>query len=74
MTGGLDKEETAVDTGILDISLSLSSKLLSEVCRVLVLDVLDDWVPASLVVNLVTVPRGINNVQSQANPIFLDDV
>ena len=74
VTRRLDKEEAAVDTGILDISLSLGSKFLSEVCGVLVLDVLDDWVPASLVVDLVTVPRGINNVQPQADTIFLDDV
>lgn len=71
---GLDEEEAAVDAGILDISLSLSSKLLPEVCRVLVLDVLHNWVPASLVVYLVTVTRGINNVQPQADTVLLDNV
>lgn len=47
MAGGLDEEQAAVDTGILDIALTLSSKLLTKVCRVLILDVLDNWVPAS---------------------------
>jgi hypothetical protein len=74
VAGGLDEEEAAVDTGILDISLSLSSKFLSEVCGVLVLNILYDRVPASLVVDLVTVTRGINNVQPQADTVFLDDV
>jgi hypothetical protein len=74
MTGGLDEEQAAVDTGILDISLTLSCELLSEVCRVLVLDVLDDWIPASVVVDLITITWGINNVQPQTNSIFLDDV
>lgn len=47
MAGGLDEEQAAVDTGILDIALTLSSKLLAKVCRVLILDVLDNGVPAS---------------------------
>lgn len=71
---GLDKEQAAVNTGILDISLSLGSELFPEVCRVLVLDILYDWVPASLVIDLVTVSRGINNIQSQADTVLLDDV
>lgn len=49
MAGGLDEEQAAVDTGILDITLTLRGELLAEVCRVLVLDVLDDGVPASVV-------------------------
>lgn len=74
MAGGLDEEKAAVDAGILDVSFSLGGKLFSEVCRVLVLDILDDWVPASLVVHLVSVSRGINNVQPQADTVLLDDV
>ncbi len=35
-----------MNTGILDISLSLGGKLLSQVCRMLVFDVLDDRIPA----------------------------
>jgi hypothetical protein len=48
MAGGLDEEQAAVDTGILDITLTLRGKLLAEVCRVLVLDVLDNGVPAEI--------------------------
>jgi hypothetical protein len=48
MAGGLDEEQAAVDTGILDITLTLRGKLLAEVCRVLVLDVLDNGVPAEM--------------------------
>ena len=74
MARRLDEEQAAVDTGVLDISLTLSCELLSEVCGVLVLDVLDDWIPASVVVDLITITRGIDNVQPQTNTILLDDV
>lgn len=74
MARGLDEEQAAVDTGVLDIPLTLSSEFFSEVCRVLVLDVLDDWVPASVVVNLIAITRGIDNVQTQTNAIFFDNV
>ena len=74
MARGLNEEEAAVDSGILDITLSLSCEFLSEVCRVLVLNVLDNWIPASIVVDLITISGGINNVQPQTNAIFFDDV
>lgn len=48
MAGGLDEEQAAVDTGILDVALTLSSEFLAEVGRVLILDVLDNGVPAGL--------------------------
>lgn len=63
-----------MNAGILDVTLSLSSELLAEVRRVLVLDVLDDWVPASVVVYLVAVTRGIDNVQAESHAILLDNV
>lgn len=51
MARGLDEEEAAVDTGILDITVTLGSKFLPEVCRVLVLDVFHDRVPTSRAVS-----------------------
>jgi len=71
---GLDEEKAAVDTGVLNISLTLSCELLSKICGVLILDVLDNWIPASVVVDLITITRGIDNVQPQTNTILLDDV
>jgi hypothetical protein len=47
MTRGLNEEQATVDTGILDVTLTLSSEFLAEVCRVLILDILDDRVPAA---------------------------
>lgn len=64
VTGRLDEEETAVDACILQVSLTLRSQLLSEVGAVLILDVLDNWIPAALVVDEVTVARSIYDVQS----------
>jgi hypothetical protein len=74
MARRLDEEEAAVDTGILDISLTLSCELLSEICGVLILNVLDNRIPASVIVDLITITRGIDNVQPQTNTILLDDV
>lgn len=74
VAGGLDEEQAAVDAGVLDVALTLRGKLLSEVGRVLVLDVLDDRVPAAVVVDQVAVTRGIDDVESEANAILLDDV
>lgn len=74
VTGGLDEEQAAVDTGVLDVALTLGSELLSKVGRVLVLDVLDDRVPAAVVVDQVTVARGIDNVETETNAILLNKV
>lgn len=52
MTRGLDEEQAAVDTGILDVTLTLSSEFLAEVGRVLILNVLDNGVPADSAVSL----------------------
>lgn len=46
MPGWLDKEEAAVDSGVLNIPFTLSGKFLAQVGGVLVLDILDDGVPA----------------------------
>lgn len=70
---GLDEEQTAVNTGILDVPFPLCSELLSEVGRVLILDVLDDRIPASVVVDLVSVTGGIDNIQAKPNAILLND-
>ena len=40
----------------------------------LILNVLDDWVPASIVVNLVAITWSIHNVQPQADTVFFDDM
>jgi hypothetical protein len=45
----LNEKETAVNTGILDVSFTLSGQLLAEVRRVLVLNVLDNGIPANSV-------------------------
>ena len=74
MSGRLDEEQAAVNAGILDITLSLRCEFLSQVRGVLILDVLDDGVPAAVVVHQVAIARGVDDVQSQADAILLDDV
>lgn len=70
----LDEKETAVDTGILDIALSLCSELLAQVRGVLILDVLDDGVPTAVVVDKVAVPGSIDNVESESDTVLLNVV
>ena len=88
MTGGLDEEEAAMNSSILDIPLTLSGEFFAEVCRVLIFDVLHDRIPAaarqhfhdyhtskdqpSVVVDLVTITRCVDDIQSQADTILLD--
>lgn len=62
-----------MDTGVLDVPFPLRSELLSKVGRVLIFDILDDRVPASVVVDLVSITGGINDVQAKPNTILLDD-
>lgn len=89
MSRWLDEEEAAVDSGVLDVSLSLGGELLAEIGRVLVLDVLDDRVPAavnqrwnvlvdevyspSVIVDLVTITWCIHDIESQSNAVLLND-
>lgn len=40
----------------------------------LILDVLDDGVPAAVVVNQITIARRVNDVQSKTHTVLLDDV
>jgi hypothetical protein len=47
VAGRLDEEEAAVDASVLNVSLSLGGEFFAEVGRVLVLDVLDNRVPAT---------------------------
>lgn len=74
MTRGLNKEEAAVDSRVLNVPFSLRRELFSQVGRVLVLDILDNGVPASVIVDLISVSRGIDNVQAQTDTILLDYV
>jgi len=74
VSGGLDEEQAAVDTGILDITFALRCEFLPQVRGVLILDVLDDGVPAAVIVDQITIAGGIDNVESQTDAILLDDV
>lgn len=45
VAGRLDEEEAAVNAGILDVALPLCGEFFPKVAGVLVLDVLDNWIP-----------------------------
>lgn len=74
VAGGLDEEEAAVDAGILDVALTLGCELLAQVGGVLILDVLDDGVPATVVVDQVAVAGGVDDVEPQTDAVLLNDV
>ena len=71
---GLNEEQAAVNAGVLEVAFTLGRQLLAQVGAVLVLNILDNGIPASLVVDQVTIARGVNNVQSQAHAILLNDM
>lgn len=72
VTGGRDEEDAAVDARVGDEALAHGGELLAEVCRVLVLNVLDDGLPAVVVVYEVTVAGRVDNVELEAHAV-LDD-
>jgi hypothetical protein len=73
---GLDEEQTAVNTCVLDVSVTLSGEFFPEVGRVLILDVLDNRIPAicqkrplnmnapSIVVDLVAISGCIDDIET----------
>jgi len=72
VTRRLDEEQAAVDPGVLDIAFSLGREFLPQVGRVLVLDVLDNWVPAAVIVDKVAVSGRVHNVEPEPNAVLLD--
>ena len=46
MPGRLNEEEAAMDTSVLNVFVALGREFLSEIRRMLILNVLDDWIPA----------------------------
>ena len=74
VAGGLDEEQAAVNPGVLDVALTLGSEFLAQVRGVLVLDVLDDRIPTAVVVDQVAIAGSVDDVESQADAVLLDDV
>jgi len=74
MAGGANEIQAAVDAGILNVPLSLRCKLLAQICTVLILNVLDNGIPATVVVHEVAIARCVNNVKAQTDAILFDDV
>lgn len=74
VAGRIDEEQAAVDARVLEVALTLGSELLAQIGAVLVLDVLDNGVPAALVVDQVTVAGRVDNVEAQTHAVLLDGV
>ena len=73
MSGRVDEEQTAVNPRVLDVLLPHSGELLPEVSRVLILDVFDDGIPASLVVDLISIARSVDDVETELDAVLGDD-
>lgn len=63
-----------MDAGVLNVALTLGGELLTQVRGVLILDVLDNGVPAAVVVDQVSVTGGVDNVEAQTDAVLLDHV
>jgi hypothetical protein len=73
VTRRLDEKQATVDTCILNIAFTLGGKFLSKVRRVLVLNVFHNRIPAPVIVYLVSVTWGIDNIESESDAILFDD-
>ena len=60
----VDEVQAAVDTCVLDVAVTHGSQLLAQVRAVLVLDVLDDRVPATCVCRLSVIGTSQHNVET----------
>ena len=58
----------------MDITVALSCKLFAQIRRVLILDILDDWVPAAVIVDEIAIARGVDDVEAEPNAVLLDDM
>lgn len=74
VTGWCDEVQAAVDASILNVSFTLSGQLLSQIGAVLVFDVLDDRIPAAVVVDQIAIAGRIDNVEAQTHTVLLDDM
>jgi hypothetical protein len=64
-----------LETQFLDhLPLTLSGQFLPEVGGVLIFDVLDNRVPAAVVVDKITIAGSVNNVQAQSHTVLLNNV
>jgi hypothetical protein len=72
VASGRDEEDAAVDARVGDEALAHGGELLAEVRRVLVLDVLDDGLPAVVVVDKVAVAGGVDDVELEADAVLND--
>lgn len=71
MAGRVEEVQGGVDAGIDDVAVAQGSQLFTEIRRMLVLDILDDRVCTAIVVDQVSEPRGIDDIQRQSDAIFV---
>lgn len=71
---GVDKEEATVDARVCDVPVTHGGELFSEVGRVLIFDVLNDGVPAVLVVDLVAISGRVYDVELELDTVLDDEV
>ena len=64
MARRLNEEEAAVNAAILNVALSLGGQFLSKIRGVLIFDVFDDWIPASILLSKNAVNLDDANVPS----------
>ena len=74
VAGGGDEIQAAMDASVLNVALALRGELFAQVGAVLVLDVLDDGVPAAVVVDEVAVAGRVDDIETEAHAVLFNDV
>ena len=59
-----------MDAGVLNVAFALRGQFFTQVGGVLVLDILDDGVPAAIVVDQVAVARRVDDVEPETHTAF----
>ena len=74
MSRWVNEVQAAVYPCILNVALSLGSKLLPQVRRMLIFDISDNGIPAAVIIYKIAKAWGVHDVKLKTNAILLDDM
>jgi len=70
MTGRSDKVKATMDPGVQDIPIPHSGQLLPQISRMLILNILYNRIPTPLIINHITITRGVDYVETEFDLVF----
>jgi len=74
MSAWVNKEKTTVNSGILNVTFTRGGQFFTQVRAVLILDVLDNCVPAIFIIDQISESRSVDDVETQTDAVFSDNM